>query len=136
MKTVLAIVMTFALTTVAGAADADRFQMEKTADGYVRLDRQTGAMSLCAEQGGQLVCRAAVDEHQAENATIGELAARVEALEKKVAALQQGAAPAAGGLPSDEEFEKAMGFMERFFKRFMDIVRGFEKETEHAPQKT
>lgn len=122
------------LSSVADAAETDRYVLEKTADGYVRMDRLTGEMSLCALQGSELVCRVADDDRKSAPADVEALTRRVDALEKTVAALQ-GGAPAAG-LPSDEEFEKAMGFMERFFKRFMEMVRGFEKENDTAPSKT
>ena len=35
--------------------DAERYRLEKTGDGYVRMDTATGAMSTCREQSGQLV---------------------------------------------------------------------------------
>ena len=39
------------------------------------------------------------------------------------------AAPAPGaGLPSEDEFEQTMGYMERFFRRFMDIVTDLNRE--------
>ena len=31
-------------------------------------------------------------------------------------------------LPTEEDFEKTMGYMERFFRRFMGIVKDFEKD--------
>lgn len=46
-------------------ADA-RYALERTADGFVRLDRQTGAMSYCRIEGAAgLVCRLAADERVA-----------------------------------------------------------------------
>lgn len=128
-----ALLLMFASSVSAG--ELDRFQLDKTADGYVRLDRQTGDMSLCTQEGGKLICRPATDEHRAADDQSAVLVKRIEALEARVAALE-GSPPAAAGLPSDEEFEKAMGFMERFFRRFMDIVRGFEQESDGVPQKT
>ena len=34
-----------------------RFDMHKDGDRWVRLDRQTGAISVCREERGELVCR-------------------------------------------------------------------------------
>lgn len=121
------------LVSTAGAVETDRYVLEKTATGYVRMDRLTGEMSLCAEQDGQLACRVANDDRKA-MPDVDALTRRVDELEKAVAALK-GVAPPAAGLPSDEEFEKAMGFMERFFRRFMGIVKGLEEES-GSPQKT
>ena len=46
----------------AHANDAERYRLEKSANGYVRMDTQTGAMSICEEKEGQLVCRVAADD--------------------------------------------------------------------------
>ena len=43
-------------------------------------------------------------------------------------------------LPTEEDFEKSLGYMERFFRRFMDIVKDFDKDGARRaaaePQKT
>lgn len=117
--------------TPALAQDVERYQLERTADGYVRLDTTTGRMSICQETGGQLVCRAAVEEREAYEHDFATLQERLETLETRVAALE-GASGAE--LPSDEEFEQTLGYMERFFRRFMGIVRDFEDE--QSPDRT
>jgi hypothetical protein len=66
-------------------------------------------------------------------ARIAALEARIAALESRLAALESGGIPAAG-LPSDEEFERGLGYMERFFRSFIGIVREFEDE--RAPNRT
>lgn len=128
--------LTIALTGAASAQEPDRYRLEKSADGYVRMDTRTGQMSLCRErETGRLVCAPADDEDvvsgkgaQALQMRVDELEARVEELERDVTG--------DSGLPSDEEFEQTLGFMERFFRSFMDIVREFEsepRESEPAP---
>ncbi|MBK8455787.1 MAG: hypothetical protein IPL47_00625 [Phyllobacteriaceae bacterium] len=134
-KLVLGLILGVVAAVGAQAAETDRYALEKTGQGYVRMDKATGAMSLCAEKDGQLACAAATDDREPQDSELAALAARVDALEKQVAALQSGS-PKSAELPSDEEFEKAMGFMERFFKRFMDMVRTFESENGGSPQKT
>ena len=44
---------------------ANRFTMEKTENGFVRMDTLTGEMSICSEKADQLVCRLAADERRA-----------------------------------------------------------------------
>jgi hypothetical protein len=112
------------------AEDSARYALEKTANGYVRMDKQTGEISVCAESGGQLVCRLAADETS--NAA---LAKRLEVLEQKVAALEGGSAKPLHALPSEEEFDKTLSMMERFLRRFMGVVKEFEGE-DSVPQKT
>jgi hypothetical protein len=49
----------------ASAAEPDRYRLEKTPNGYVRMDTRTGAMSICEEKWGELVCKMAADERTA-----------------------------------------------------------------------
>lgn len=37
----------------AFSEEANRYRLEKSATGYVRMDTQTGAMSICEERAGQ-----------------------------------------------------------------------------------
>ena len=118
-------------TAAAGAQASDRFSMEKTDGGYVRMDRATGQMSLCAEQAGQLVCRVAADERSAVDAETDRLTTRLEELERRVEALER-QQPAVRVVPSEEEMDTALTFMQRFFRGFLDIIRDFERETQPA----
>jgi len=113
------------LAAPALAQDIERYQLQRTADGYVRLDTQTGRMTLCRESSGQLVCRAAAEERDAYDRQVEALEDRVAALESRVGALDSGR-PAAE-LPSEEEFEQTLSYMERFFRRFMGIVTELDR---------
>lgn len=124
------------------AAEAQRYQMEKTDKGYVRMDTQTGEMSICEERDNQLVCKLAADERSALQDEIGRLQGEVKAIEDRVVKLENSLTQRLEStLPSEEEFEKTMGYMERFFRSFMGMVKDFEKEEkaqqpEPAPNKT
>ncbi|ODT08927.1 MAG: hypothetical protein ABS58_00165 [Mesorhizobium sp. SCN 65-20] len=124
------------------AAETQRFQMEKTDNGYVRMDTQTGEMSICEERSGQLVCKLAADERSALQDEIGRLQTELKAIEERVVKLEGSlTAKLESTLPTEEEFEKTMGYMERFFRSFMGIVKDFEKEDKAgqpapAPDKT
>lgn len=67
-------------------------------------------------------------------ARIAALEARVAALEARLAELEAVPPPPASGLPSDEEFERTLGFMETFMRRFMGLAREFERTP--APNRT
>ena len=110
----------------ASAQDVERYRLERTEDGYVRLDTVTGKMSICVEQGGQLVCKASVEERAAYESQYDELSARIAALEARIGAIEAGGA--AGALPSDEEFEQTLGYMEKFLRRFMGIAQDLERD--------
>lgn len=121
----------------ASAAEPDRYRLEKTPDGYVRMDTRTGEMSMCQEKWGELVCRMAADERTAVQDEIERLQSDIKALEDRVAAVKaledrvaklenSVTARIEQSLPTEEDFNKTMSYMERFFRSFMGIVRDFE----------
>ncbi|RDJ15996.1 hypothetical protein [Rhizobium grahamii] len=114
----------------AAETEASRFQLERSGDHFVRLDKQTGAMSLCEEKDGALVCRMAADERAAYEQELDRLSARVTALENKSIVNK--------ALPSDEEINRSIGIMERWMRSFMGIVKEFQSEEDRntLPQKT
>lgn len=130
------LVLASALVAAAPAAaqDAERYRMERTEDGFVRMDLATGQMSVCRERGVELVCRAAVDEREAYHREIGDLETRLERLEERVAELERPGSQPQSSVPSEQDFEQTLNHMERFFRRFLGLVREFEEEP--APDRT
>ncbi len=125
------LLVTFAAMPAA-LAQEERYALERTDDSYVRMDTRTGQVSLCTEQSGQLVCRLAADDREAFEQDLDQLAARLAAVEDRLAALE---GTPDTTLPSDGEFEKSMDYMERFVRRFMDMVKEFDKDAP-APDRT
>ncbi|MGE7370662.1 hypothetical protein ACQKKX_16595 [Neorhizobium sp. NPDC001467] len=110
----------------------NRFQLEKTESGFVRLDTQSGALTLCRDEGGQLACRMAADERAAYEKELELLEKRVTALESR-----QSTAAAKPGLPSEDEIETTLSIMERFMRRFFGLVEEFRQEERQAsPDRT
>ncbi len=124
-KTLLTLAALSLGVPLAMAQDAatDRYTLEKSESGFVRLDRQTGAVTLCTEADGTLTCRMAADERAAYDADLARLEKRVEALEKRVA---EGTAAKSGELPSDAEIDRSIGIMERFMRTFFGLVQEFQ----------
>jgi len=112
----------------AAAEDSARYTLQKSPNGYVRLDRQTGEVAVCQEDGGQLTCRAAVDEKKAMQDEIDRLDGKIDRLEHRVSALEKAGAAASSTLPSDADLDRTMNVMERFFRRFMGIVKEFNDD--------
>lgn len=111
-----------------------RYRLEGTETGYVRLDTQTGAISVCTQQKGPLVCKMAAEDRDAYENDIADLQARVKKLEAQVAAMGKVEGSKASALPSEQEFEQSMSYMERFMRRFMDLAKSFESgEEKPAP---
>jgi len=105
---------------------ANRFTMEKTENGFVRMDTLTGEMSICTEKAGQLVCRLSADERRAFEETLSDLSARVADLEQRLDAI----APPAGKneIPDEAELDRAIGAMEKMMRRFFGMVEELQKD--------
>lgn len=140
IATLAPVVLALLMAPHAGAADTDRYRLEKTETGYVRMDTQTGEMSICEERAGQLICKLATDARTAFEGEVERLQDSVTALEERIAKLEA-ALPAKPqtALPTEEEFEKTLGYMERFLRRFMGIAKDMEEDsktpdTQQAPE--
>jgi hypothetical protein len=134
MMTLIVPVLTL-LSVSANAEDTARYALEKTSDGYVRMDKLTGEMSICNVNGDQLVCRIAADDRVAMEDEIARIDGRLAKVEEKIADMKQSGLTSDQRMPADEEFEKTMGYMEKFFRRFMGVVKELNDE-ENGPQKT
>lgn len=107
---------------------AGRYTMEKTPDGFVRLDRQTGEMAYCRLTDGNLACRMAADERAA-------FEAELERLEKRVAALEKAGGPARAPLPDDAEVDRSISIMQRFMRAFMGLIEEFRSREGETAQR-
>jgi hypothetical protein len=104
----------------AEEAAAGRFQLQPTEGGVVRLDTRTGAMTLCRNSEGELICRMAADERAAYEEELDRIERRVAALEgRNASAIRPPPAP------SDAEIDRSIGIMERFMRSFMGLVDEF-----------
>lgn len=122
---------------------AGRYTLQPIDGGYLRLDSESGAMSLCTKQGATLACEPVRDERQA-NRDLEALAAENQALKNKIKRLEDrlaagDRAPAdgkAGGksdrndpkfkIPSEEEVDKAMDYIDRMIRKFRDKLRDLD----------
>lgn len=121
------------LPAAAVAADeaANRFQIEKTKYGFVRLDGQTGAMIFCREEDDILTCSPANSETSAVEDQLRVLEEKVNKLETDLkAALDEASkAPfASGKLPSDAEIDAAFSYFEKLMRKFMDMTRELDQD--------
>jgi len=138
----LAAPLLLCMASAAAFAQDDRYVLEKSGDGFVRMDRQTGEMSNCTAEGEALVCKLAADERTAYQDEIDRLLQSLEALDKRVVKLESSLTnKLESSLPTEEEFNKTLSYMERFMRSFMDLTKDLDKD-EHiekppaTPQKT
>ena len=124
---------------LASAEEAERYRLEKSDTGYVRMDTVTGEMSICEERSGQLVCKLAADERAAFQTDIDRLQAKLDDVEGRVAKLEARPSIPETLLPTDEQVDKGIDIMEKFFRSFMGIVKDLDKDVarpDAEPQRT
>jgi exonuclease VII small subunit len=123
----IASIAVFLLAAPALAQQDDRFALEKSGDGFVRMDRQTGEMSYCSVEAGALACRPAATAGS-RDAEVARLQEAIAALDRRIVALENSlAARFESTLPTEEQFEQTMSYMERVLRGIMGIVRDMEK---------
>lgn len=96
------------------ASENGRYSMTPTDGGFLRLDTRTGAVSLCKVENGSSFCRAATEERKALESEIDRLVKQNEALKQQSGGY---------GLPSRQDFDRALDYAEQFMRRMMRIMR-------------
>jgi uncharacterized small protein (DUF1192 family) len=131
MRTALFVIALASLPVLAQAEPVsdDRFQIEKSGDTYIRLDRQTGAISTCTLSGSELDCRSSADERAALQAEIDRLSAEVEQLKAGTPDATAGASLSQDGkqltlkLPSEADIKQVVAFFEDIVQRMVNAVK-------------
>ena len=141
--------------SMADAANG-RYTLQPSGDGVIRLDTRTGTVSNCSNSNGGWACYAVPDERAAMDAEIGRLLAENEKLKAQLASRdgntdgkssealpksdkqadpKQADPKTAEGrrkleipLPSDQDMDRAMSFLERAWRRLIDIANRVQKD--------
>jgi hypothetical protein len=136
-----------ALVLLVGAAPdveerAGRYVMTPTEGGFLRLDSQTGAVSICQRNSGKWSCDAVPDDRRAlegeidrlneENKSLNGAIKRLEELlalpdsdDKSRRAQKQGPKLT---LPSEQDVDRAMSYIQRMMRKFKDKLREMEQD--------
>ena len=139
--------LTAALPAAAQTATPDsengRYSFSQVSEGLLRLDTRTGQVSLCAKRGPGWACQAVPDERNALENEIARLQDENAKLKKEMIAsnvplpgMGPGAGPQAGRppgeikLPSDADIDRLMTFMEKIWRRLIDMVQSVQKDIE------
>jgi hypothetical protein len=105
---------------MAFAETPGRFSFREIDGGVMRLDTQSGQVSHCLREQGQMVCRSVADDRQPLDEEITRL--RRENADLKAQIAGRGSAPKVT-LPTEEDMDKALGMAERFFRRMMQFFK-------------
>lgn len=150
----VALALSGGLVTAQSAPDAEngRYTMTPTPEGVLRLDTRTGTVSTCSKNGTGWACYAVPDERTALDAEIGRLQAEVEKLKAQAAAgptvsgkideampksdpLKKSEPKVADGerkieipLPSDQDVDRVMSFLERAWRRLIEMANRVQKD--------
>jgi len=129
------------------------YALAPVADGVIRLDTRTGAVSTCSNTGTGWACYAVPDERAAFDAEIGRLQADNEKLKAELAAreptvtgkideplpktdsLKKAEPKVADGerkieipLPSDRDMDRVMSFLEQAWRRLVEMANRMQKD--------
>lgn len=110
-----------------------RFTMTPADNGVLKLDTQTGAMSMCSRKGASWACETLPDDRQKLQTEIDRLAAENQDLKATVKRLEDsGVTPGDGltmkpnRLPSEEDVGKAMDYVHGLLRKFKEKLREFK----------
>jgi hypothetical protein len=107
-----------------------RFTMQPADGGLLRLDTATGDVSLCARAGASFECKPVKDDRDMQR-EIAKLADENKELKAEIKRLEEMLGLDGGAekpkpkleLPSEEDVDKALSYLERMFKKFRDKLR-------------
>ncbi len=121
-----------AIAPAAGAqAETGRYTMTPTKDGVLKLDTFTGSVSLCQRQNSGWACEGIEDSNSRLQDRIRELESENRQLRSRLEAQKMAPAQPESGkleIPSEQDVDKAMDFMERILKRFKGMVEDLNKD--------
>lgn len=135
----------------AGAAEvpeSDRYTMSPVDGGFVRLDKKTGAMSLCGKANDTWTCEAMQDNSQELREQLDALRAENADLKDEIRRMEEvfglngkregegGPGPQANqppgkfNLPSEKDVDKAIDYLEGMIRKFRDRFEDFGDKTD------
>jgi hypothetical protein len=144
-----ALALTLSLTAPAGVSaqtatpdnENGRYSFNPVSDGVLRLDTRTGQVSHCSRSDAGWACKVIPDERSALESEIARLQDESAAQKKEL--LARGL-PAPGAstpsttkpdepelkLPSDADVDKMISFLEKIWRRLIEMVTTLQKDAE------
>ena len=125
----------------AYAKESGRFTMTPTENGYLRMDTETGSVSVCHRKSGDWSCDNIEDDQLNLQHKLDQLTKENKRLKKELKNLERMAEDSEMvtrkkkklTLPTEEDVDKVMNFMERMIKRFKKMVKEPPVEDNSTP---
>jgi len=138
---VLALVIVLSSPAHAAEETPGRYSMSATDEGMLRLDTQSGAVSLCTGKAGRWVCRSIADDRLALENEIDRLSDENQQLKDELAQREADLPPGAkpqpeaseSWVPSDKHVEEFMTFFEKMMIRLKQIAESTQDDSPAAP---
>jgi len=142
MRSTIAWSATLAALALASAAVADttdnagRFTISPVDGGFLRLDKETGAVAMCARSGTAWACTPVEDRTPTAAAEVSKLERENRDLRDRVKALEdsletkiplEGPPGGKAQLPTEQEIDQALDYLERVYKKVRDRVKDLDK---------
>lgn len=109
-----------------GETLAPRFSFAPVEGGALKLDRETGRVSLCTKRGTGFTCEAVPDTRDAYEAEIARLQAEIATLRRSAQAVPPSPVPPQltppGTTPGASELDQAFDYAERFYRRLKGMI--------------
>jgi hypothetical protein len=145
----LAVALTLSLAGFAAASaqtatrdsENGRYSFNPVADGVLRLDTRTGQVSQCSRSDAGWTCKVVPDERSALETEIVRLQDENATMKKELlsrglpvpgVSAPSGARPGEPELklPSDAEIDKVVSFLEKVWRRLIEMGRTVQKDVE------
>ena len=133
-----------AIAETAPDSENGRYTFSPTSDGVMRLDTKTGTVSNCSNSTAGWACYVVPDERKALDEEIGRLQTENESLKAQLASRDPAAATKGDDklaapntdnqrkieipLPSDQDMDRVMSFLQRAWKRLVDMANQMQKD--------
>lgn len=123
----------------AEAGAPGRYVLQPTEGGYLRMDTASGRVAFCHRGTAGWICEYAADDMRTIDEEMSRLMAENRRLRARVAELerQAGRPPAAPErgfeVPDEQELDRAMAYMERMMRRFIEMMKSIARDERGKP---
>jgi len=136
-----------AVAETSPSTEGARFTLSPVDGGFVRLDKQTGAMSICKKQDDTWACQPMADASGSEREEIEKLKAQNSDLKEEIRRMEEvfglsgekkPTGPLAGPpggmpefqLPSEKDVDQAVDYLEGMIRKFRERFEDFGDKTD------